>query len=216
MTCINSGTGAPLCATYSYPNSVTELRCEQTPPTELQVEYTYAGFTTPIFLPRVIPGIVGATAPGTFTTISVLTQTPPPTMSSPPPTSAPSNVSSSTILAQLTAASSTNPAQGTTFSSSANNTPSSSNHPRAGIAAGVAVGGVLLLSGIGFLIFFMRKKYKKTPHLVDADKDLPGYELDISTSHILSNGKDSYTYQTRAELPGRPRMYDTRPVELQA
>ncbi|KAF8857705.1 hypothetical protein BDZ45DRAFT_744206 [Acephala macrosclerotiorum] len=152
----NSGeTAEPLCATYLYPNSVTELRCVSSIPSQLSIEYAHTGFSTPLYLPRVIHDIIPPSSTSSASTSS----------SSGSPSSSPMTSS------------------GQIGTSTSTQSPSSSRAPAApkssktntGATAGGAVGGVVALAALGILLFFFRKNLGKKKHVQEIAHDRKGY-----------------------------------------
>ena len=143
---IGSGADGPLCVTYTYPNQVTELRCDSTTSSMLQVAWTYTGFTTPILLPRVLEQYTSFV----YKSVSTGTQLPPSSTSS---ASAPASTSMSS--ASASASSSTTTAMPTLSASSGSNV---------GAVAGGAVGGIAVVVIILGVILLLRRRRRNNAH----------------------------------------------------
>jgi hypothetical protein len=159
-----SGIGGygPLCVTYTYPNQVTELRCDSTTRSQLQVAWTYAGFLTPILLPRVLEQYTSFV----YNSVSTGTQLPPSSTSSAAAamaslTPASLSTSSSTYSSSTSASASDSSAAPTTIptrSASASNV---------GAIAGGAVGGVAaVVVALGVILLLRRRRWNNSPHSV--------------------------------------------------
>ncbi|KUJ14359.1 uncharacterized protein LY89DRAFT_686843 [Mollisia scopiformis] len=195
-----SETAAPLCATYSYPNSVTELRCVASAPSQLQIDYTYTGFTGTINLPRVLSGVAGTTAPGSFSVVNYGIQTP----------STSSSQATSSSASTGSSSSSSTPGAPPPASTSGASSPSKSN---AGAIAGGVVGGIAVLAVIGLLFFYYRRRsYNRDV------QEMPGINMTRYNAVPPASpplGKDPIQ-APQAELQGQPRYHDTQPTEMQA
>jgi len=154
---IGSGADGPLCVTYTYPNQVTELRCDSTTSSMLQVAWTYTGFTTPILLPRVLEQYTSFV----YKSVSTGTQLPPSSTSS---ASAPASTSMSSASASASSSTSSASASASSSTTTAMPTLSASSGSNVGAVAGGAVGGIAVVVIILGVILLLRRRRRNNAH----------------------------------------------------
>jgi len=143
---------SPLCVTYTYPSQVTELRCASTIPSQLQVAWTYTGFTTPILLPRVVEQYTSLV----YKSVSTGTQLPPSsTLSTPVPSL--TTTSSSTYSSSTSAS-----ASGSSSTTTAIPAPSVSSGSNVGAIIGGVVGGTAAVVVVIWIILLLRMRRRNS------------------------------------------------------
>lgn len=191
-------TDAPLCATYTYPGGYTDMRCVSSMPQNLNIEFTYDGFTTPLPLPRLATSLSNcAYSTGCDVALEIKVQTPLGSTSG-------SSSSRSSGSSRSSTKSSTNSARTSSSSQSSSGESQSSSSKKssnAGPIAGGIVGGLAVLAAAGVAIFYFRLRIRR------ASKTESDYS--VKAQSPSDRGK--------AELPSSPReiIRKSRPVELE-
>lgn len=168
-------------------------------PSLLEIDYTFAGFSSILNLPRVLHGVTGTTAPGSYSIVDYGIQTP----------------SSSTSLTTTSGKSGTptstgNPSTTNSQPPSTSITPSTSKSNAGAIAGGV-VGGLAVLAAIGLLFFYFRRRSNNRNVQEMSRGNTPAYNTIPLEYQVAKNSA-----HVEAELPEQPRYHDTRPSEMQA
>lgn len=143
-----SGNDLPICATYTYPGSYTEVRCESTSPTELQVAFTFHGFQTPLQLPGLITAFTNCASGSCKPLLDLVTQTP------------------TAIVIATAPATQTAISTGISISTDLFSDSNATSRLSAGTIAGAIIGTLLFLITTGAGVFFFlrsKEKYKIIP-----------------------------------------------------